>query len=264
MNTNISKIKTSDEIEYEKLLFDLLQLEEILVNKELELSTLNSTLTFFEARYIKIVGEKFSELDDLVAQLLQILANRNPKNKKSQQSAKEAQQRAHESSQASGRAAKKEDIPDNFEPSNDIKKLYHDIAKRIHPDLSTNEEERSFREELMKEVNEAYSSGDILRLQVLLSSIVNSEDYRAQNGIRKQIEVIKMKISKINARITTIDYEINHLIVSDLYQLKLQVDEAENHGMDLLGKMASQVVSRIKRIEQQLYGIIKEQNEWGE
>ncbi len=228
------------------------------------MSTLDSVLTSFEARYLKIVGVKLSELDDLIAQLLQILANRNPKNKRYQQSAKEAQQRAYESSQASGKAAKEEDVPDNFEPSDDLKKLYHDIARRIHPDFSRNEEERSFREELMKEVNEAYSLGDILRLQELLSSIVNSEDYRAQNGIRKQIEVIKMKISKINARITTIDYEINHLLVSDLYQLKLQVDEAENHGMDLLGKMASQVVSRIKRIEQQLYGVINEQNEWGE
>lgn len=50
MNTNISKIKTSDEIEYERLLFDLLTLDELLVNKEVESSTLNSTLAFFEAR----------------------------------------------------------------------------------------------------------------------------------------------------------------------------------------------------------------------
>lgn len=263
MKSGITKVKSSEEIELDELLTKFRLLENLLADKELKLSTLNYELSIFEIRYLKIVGKRITELDTLVAQLLRILASRNPKNKEYQQSANKAQQRAYESSQASEHAAEKEDIPDRFEPTDDIKKLYREVAKRIHPDLAPNEEERSYREELMKEANEAYSTGDIQKLEEILSSIKDSVSYLVAISIEKQIEKIKMKISEVQARIDAIENEINYLLGSDLCQLKMRVEEAEKQGIDLLGKMASQVVSRIKRIENQLYTIIQEHYEWG-
>jgi len=263
MNTEIAKIKFPEEIELEELIIELHRLENLLTNKELELSTLSFKVSIFETKYLQIVGKKLCELDTLVAQLLSLLASRNPNNIKYQQSAQKAQQRAYESSQASENASKKENVPDKFEPSEDLKKLYHEVAKRIHPDFSSDEQERALREEIMKEVNQAFSSGDVEKLQNILSSLESSYDYQSKKGVEKQIEIIKTKVSRIRSRIEDIDIEITHLLKSDLYQLKLQVEEAEFQGIDLLGRMTSQVVSRIKKIEQQLFSIIQEHYEWG-
>ena len=47
-----------------------------------------------------------------------------------------------------------------FKPSQNLKQLYRDVAKLIHPDLATDEKERLRRQELMAQVNQAYENGD--------------------------------------------------------------------------------------------------------
>jgi len=51
-----------------------------------------------------------------------------------------------------------------FTPSENLKKLYREVAKRVHPDLATEESERQRRHELMAEANRAYAEGDEARL----------------------------------------------------------------------------------------------------
>jgi hypothetical protein len=42
-----------------------------------------------------------------------------------------------------------------FRPSDSLKKLYREVAKRIHPDLVTDETEKKRRQQLMIEANQA-------------------------------------------------------------------------------------------------------------
>jgi DnaJ-class molecular chaperone len=57
-----------------------------------------------------------------------------------------------------------------FKPSDDLKRLYREIAKRIHPDLATDDAERAKRNQLMAEVNRAYADGDEARLRAILDA----------------------------------------------------------------------------------------------
>jgi DnaJ-domain-containing protein 1 len=90
----------------------------------LDVATTQAELHSFEQEYLRVVGIRYTELDRIEAQIAEYMAYL-------------------ESSR-------------DFKPSESLKKLYREIAKRIHLDLATDEEERSRRQQLMAEVNQAY------------------------------------------------------------------------------------------------------------
>ncbi|MGW4237693.1 J domain-containing protein [Streptomyces sp. NPDC004749] len=50
--------------------------------------------------------------------------------------------------------------PQRVRPSDEVRKLYRDLVRKAHPDLSRDETERARREEFMTRVNAAYGRGD--------------------------------------------------------------------------------------------------------
>ena len=57
-----------------------------------------------------------------------------------------------------------------FSPSPSLKSLYKEVARRIHPDLATNEVDRARRQKLMAEANLSYQAGDEVRLRSILEA----------------------------------------------------------------------------------------------
>ena len=49
-----------------------------------------------------------------------------------------------------------------------LKSLYREVAKRVHPDLTSDEADRSRRQRLMAEANRAFEQGDAYRLAKIL------------------------------------------------------------------------------------------------
>lgn len=141
---------TPEAQELEKKREELASLEAELVQRELDLATLRAELTAFEARYLKIVGVLYAELDEIEAQIAEAQARRRPRDPKVQAEAAQARAQADESAQTA--KAIQEPRP---KPTESLKKLFREVAKRIHPDLATNEEDRARRQKLMTEPNRA-------------------------------------------------------------------------------------------------------------
>jgi hypothetical protein len=125
-------------------------LEEELADEELNLVTLRRQLAEFELRYLAVVGRRMAELDRIEAEIAAVLALLRP----SSQANEEAEQTSHRAQES--RAALGDD-PDALaevadEPPREIppelKKLYRAVAKAVHPDLATDEEDRTLREQL--------------------------------------------------------------------------------------------------------------------
>lgn len=57
--------------------------------------------------------------------------------------------------------------PQRVRPSDEVRKLYRDLVRKAHPDLSRDEAERARREEFMTRVNAAYGRGDGPQLRQL-------------------------------------------------------------------------------------------------
>jgi preprotein translocase subunit Sec63 len=50
----------------------------------------------------------------------------------------------------------------------EIRKLYHDLAKKYHPDRAQSEETKRFTEEIMVKINKAYQEKDVEKLRAFL------------------------------------------------------------------------------------------------
>jgi DnaJ-domain-containing protein 1 len=220
MSSNLTRRLTPEEQELEKKQCEVSVLETQLAERELELATVQAELHAFEGEYLRVVGSRYTELDRIEAQIAEYMAYL-------------------ESSR-------------DFKPSESLKKLYREVAKRIHPDLATDEEERQRRQNLMAEANQAYEDGDEERLRAILHGWESSpESVKGEGAAAELIRTIR-KIAQSQERLKTIQEEIEALEQTDLYQLKTKVITAQQAGRDLLAEMAFQLDEQIAAAKQQL------------
>jgi hypothetical protein len=246
MASSIARRQTPEEQELEKKKAELGALESDLAQRELELATLQAELNAFERRYLRIVGVCYAELDGIEAQIAETLARQRPKDEKNQREAAEARAKAEESARATG-AAKDEKRASDFKPSEDLKKLYREIAKRIHPDLTTDEKERVRRNEIMAEANRAYEEGDEAKLRAILEEWESSPDTVKGEGVGAELVRVIRKIHQVQKRLAEIGNLIKQLKGSELCQLKAKVEEAAKEGHDLLKEMADRLSHEITK-----------------
>jgi hypothetical protein len=230
---------------------ELEQLQADLADAELELATLRSNLVAFERRYLGVVGWRYAELDRLEAQIAQAVARRNPKDPSARQKADAAQTRARESAEAVGDIGQ-ERSSGGFEPTEELKALYRQAAKELHPDLTTDEQERERRQRAMAELNQAYEDCDIERIRQILDQWRSSPEHvRGDDTAALLVRVIR-EIAQVRKRLEAIKAEIEELSQGDLSSLKTQVEEAAARGQDLLAEISGQLDARIEQVRAQL------------
>ncbi|MFQ5752657.1 MAG: molecular chaperone DnaJ [bacterium] len=253
MRTDITRTQTPEDLELNRKLYKLSELEAELAQRELDLATLQAELHTFESRYTRIVGVFYAELDEVEAQIAEAEARLKPTDNKIQEQAAQARAQAQESAQAAGIAQEPSEA--KFEPSESLKKLYREVAKRIHPDLAIDEKERARRQQLMADANRAYEEDDEAKLRAILAEWESSPESVEGGGTAAELVRVIRKIAQGEKRLRVIETEIAQLEESDLYQLKTKVEVAENEGRDLLAEMASRVKAEISSASERLSGI---------
>ncbi|HXQ25269.1 MAG TPA: hypothetical protein VN822_02570 [Candidatus Acidoferrales bacterium] len=225
-------------------------LEAELADRELRSANLRAELGAFERQYLHFVGSRYAELDEWKAQLAERLAREQPANERAQQAAREARARADETKSAAGEKAAQE--PRAFESSPEMKRLYREVAKRVHPDLTSDRNDRAKRQQLMAEANQAYERGDEARLARILTAYEHSPEAVAGDGPGAELVRVIRRVSQARGRLAEIEAEMQGLLRSDLYQLKSRVDEAEKSGRDVLKSMIEKVDEQIALAKQRL------------
>ena len=134
-------------------LAELAARESLLADRELELATLNAELSAFNRRYINRVGARYAELDEIEARIAETKAKNSSHDAHASKVAAAARERAAESGKV-GEALAKSAPRANFKPTDRLKNLYREVAKAVHPDLGTDEEERARRNKFMADGNQ--------------------------------------------------------------------------------------------------------------
>ncbi len=247
MSPNITRTLPPEERELAAKKADLTALESQLAERELDLATLRGELRAFEQRYLRIAGVKFAEIDDLEAQIVEALNRQNASDETTRQRAVDARTKATESAGATGALAQQTPAVD-FTPSDDLKRLFREIAKRIHPDLTTDDAERATRNQLMAEANRAYADGDEARLRAILNEWETSPDAVMGDGIGAELVRTIRKIHQVQSRLARIEAEIATLAGSELAVLKARAESERIHGRDVLAQMAEQLDEQIVQL----------------
>jgi hypothetical protein len=217
---------------------------ETLSQSELELATIKADLRAFESRYLRIVGMKYAELDEIHAQIAEIQARLHPVDNDAQEKASEARDQARESAHAA-ESIQQEERQNHFEPTDELKKLYREAAKAAHPDLAADEKARAARQATMIEINLAYEDGDLERLRSILHQWEISPESVEGEGTGPELIRIIRKIALVEERLDAIDREMTELKATDLWLLRERVEDAEKEGRDLLAEMVMSIESEI-------------------
>lgn len=220
MSSGLVSRRSPEDEELERKKLELSGLETELVQKELDLTTLTAELNNFEREYTRIIGSRYAELERIEEQITEYMAYLETSR--------------------------------DFRPSDSLKKLYREVAKRIHPDLVTDEAEKIRRQQLMVEANQAYESGDEEKLQAILQNWESSPESVQGEGIAAELIRVIRKISQCRQRLSEIEKEIQLLEETDLYQLRDRVFSARELGQDLLADMARHLDEQISEAQQRL------------
>ncbi|MGB7283921.1 MAG: hypothetical protein WBE13_16765, partial [Candidatus Acidiferrum sp.] len=193
--------------EEEELRLKTLELEGLqreLIDQELCLASLRAELATFEKLYIKTVGALYAELDDIEAQIAEAIARHNPESLEASATAREARRKAEESSSAVDEPLS-EGVKTDFKSSPELKSLYREVARRVHPDLASNSDDRTIRQTLMAQANHAYETGDEARLRAILDEYDSSPDSVVGEGIAAELVRVIRKIAQVKRRLVEID-----------------------------------------------------------
>ena len=242
MSTAVVKGLWSPVEELAKKLGELAHIENQLADRELFLANMSIELAAFDARYRRQVGTLYAELDEWNAKIAEARAKQDG-SEATQFTASQARAQADEShAEAHGETAEL----DRVEPSIELRSLYREAAKRIHPDLSMDEDDRLRREGWMTELNLVYAQGDAAAMQRIVDEFESSPHSVKGMGVASDLERVIRQINQVRNRFDQIEVEITRLSESDIAKLKANAEITCNSGGDLLKKMERDLQKRVK------------------
>jgi hypothetical protein len=247
MHEPVEVVITPEEEELARKLEELNTLTEMLANKELEFETLRNSVASFERKYLRLVGVKYVKLDEIRAQIADEFAKANPNDSSAKQEFKTARSAADRSADDfRSHTANESTSTNNFVPSEELKKLYRQLATKIHPDTTTDEDKKRYQNNLMSEVNAAYAACDLNRLKEIFKEWESSPDSIVGEDVAAKLVRAIRSIAQISARLKVIEGETEAIKQSEIFRMMEQVQLAEESERDLLNELAEKVQAEIE------------------
>ena len=198
---------------------DAARLRDRLAEIEAEQAALEAELAIFHAEYARRVLTILAQVHELDARILARSGDAA--------AAGEARTRARrETSEAASVPATPGPVP-----TADLKRLFRDAAKRMHPDLAPDPEVRAHAEAFMKRLNDAYRAGDGEAIADLMRQWAASPygDGEPLAGAPR--------IAGLNAAVRRAQQRLDEVRGSKLADLMEQTMAAAAEGSDHLGEL---------------------------
>ena len=193
----------------------------------------------FERRYRPAVGDRYDELERLRER-----TNRGW----------EALGRARgaEPSRPAAAPVRESDETPSPRPGSEARRLFLELAREIHPDLSPDEAERGRRHEVMAEATLAYRNNDERRLQWLLEHWRAESDPIRGFGCASQWTRTNRQIAWVRYRIREMQYSIGQLHSSPVARIMQEHEFARSSGRNLILEMRRQIQAELEEAYREL------------
>lgn len=127
----------------------------------------------------------------------------------------------------------------------ELKKLWRRLAFRFHPDLVHDEEEKRYREGMMKRINEAYARADVLALKLIDTEEENSEANLADASMQD----LEKSLMDTEAGIRRVRQKLKAFKKLEWFEWKERIDEAKKHKKDFFAQIEKGSVAEIREKE---------------
>jgi len=244
---------------------ELFKKEEVFKDKKIELSelelnltTLQGDLRAFEMEYYVKIGSKYITIDNLKATIDNILLARDPSSKIFQKRVRENKSKASENAKVENEMSNLiNEKTKKFNPTNELKSLYRDLAKLLHPDLVLDSEEKNRRHKLMQTINEAYQNNDYDKLKHIYEEEKNNPDLIKGEDIGSSLIRIIRKLSQVESRIQHIQNEINIIKETELFTLYTTFINAKEGKNELFNKIQNDLDIQINTLSKTINALNK-------
>ncbi|MGW7362655.1 J domain-containing protein [Streptomyces sp. NPDC054841] len=142
--------------------------------------------------------------------------------------------------------------PKRVRPTEEVRKLYRELARKAHPDLAQDEKERQRREEFITRVNAAYGRGDEALLREL------SQEWDAgpvpQEPRLSESEELYARLEWLAQRkelLTVVARELEESAIGAM--LRMAPDDPDR----LLEEIAEQLLAQVAERESELAGLVE-------
>jgi hypothetical protein len=137
----------------------------------------------------------------------------------------------------------------------DLKQVYRELAKRTHPDLATDADDRAIRNQRMVDINALYAKHDLesLRKLLRLMETARQEPYETPE---QRLARLKHERVSLDGAIRHTKVEIAEINRNPLMTLKLDAALARSRGRDVLAEVAQQTQATLHGAESELQGMI--------
>lgn len=250
-----SKLKSPEEIELGKKKNELARMQEQLAVHEQAFAELRHEIRKFEQLYEQLLGGRISILEDLEWQLKGLLGNGEAA--ESDDSCLQDEDFAHFQIRSDLLDDDADDIKTSSQKS--LKSIYREVAKAIHPDLASDDEQRAYRQELMAVANNAYENGDRSVLEDILHEWEQGPEMISGADIAMELVRVIRQIARMQQNIYAVLSKIEELKSTDIYIFKKRVEESGLDGVDLMAEMAATLDLDIIRTRRRLAALRGEQ-----
>jgi hypothetical protein len=201
------------------------------------LAQLRAEMRVFESRYLSIIGDRYdrlSEIEKEIARLQGLEIDEDEEMSLADDEVGCGQNRFH---------------------SDKLKKLYREVARKFHPDLTSCSQERMHRNQLMVEANRAYEAGAEAKLRELLEAGESLAAASSEQAMPAEMILLLRRIAEVKEKLVAMESDIAEITSSELYRLKLRVDQADQLGVDLFTDLLAQVDRQILKAENRLHAL---------
>ncbi len=251
-------LQAAQDQELKALQGELTARRERVAELEFELFETRSQLTVFERQVEARLGPLRAEVQALEARLAEARRRAELRGQWGEAAARQAPPvdvveqyrrtwRVDEPAPQTAAAPKKESKPEDEA----LKERYRALARKFHPDLVTDPREKEYRVRLMKELNAAYSAGDMARLEELerLPARPPQEEGETREALLREMA---QEIARLDQVVERLERELEELTRSETVQLMLKHSIAQHEGRDLLAAMEQELQGRAARLRQEL------------
>jgi len=221
----------------------LAALELRVAEREHELEALKVELQQLQSRYLAEVGVLYAELSTLEAAVTEaeVRAGLRP-----------PPEEATGDPEGGAQPSLAPGCTNRSAPSDNLKRMFRDVAKAVHPDLALDEPARCRRHSLMAEANRAYAERDEDRLRLILRVWERSPESVLGDDPDANRLRLRRRVAEMEAHFMALDAELADLRASAISRLKTKIDNARAQGWDLFAEMIRQVRSEIASVKVQL------------
>jgi hypothetical protein len=131
----------------------------------------------------------------------------------------------------------------------EAKRLYIELAKRLHPDLARDDAERRRREAIMQRVNEAFRLKDLAALQAVHQESIAEDPDWAERPVSDRLTWAETELRRLEVALEEGRLAMARLRGGELFRLYVRYEAGEPVFADLQVRIEKRLANETQRLE---------------